>query len=117
MESPRKESQSSSSSATLCAQATPERAGIHEVDERPLAVDLEHRDPLPIARFELGVAVDRHRLQRNAELLADLPRHAQRALAEMASGGVVDGDGGRRGLYGYSPRVTAASATRCTASP
>src|SRR4051812_36081991 len=117
MESRRKESQTSSRSGTLCAQSASEGGGIHEVDERPLAVDLEHRNPLAVARLELGVAVDRHRPQRHAELLADLPRHAEGALAEVAPGRVVDGDRGRRSLYGYSPRVTAASATRCTASP
>ena len=37
----------------------PHRIGWHEVDERLLAVDLDDREQLAVARLELGVAVDR----------------------------------------------------------
>jgi len=46
-----------------------QRVGVHVVDEAPLPVDLDHRDPLAVRGLELGVAVDRDLPQLEAELV------------------------------------------------
>jgi hypothetical protein len=85
----------------------------HEVDERALAVDLDDRQELAVARLELGIAVDLDLLQLEAELVPK-PNHGfPRALAEVAPLRAVETNLG----YGYRPRVVVASATRFTASP
>src|SRR5947209_96389 len=56
------------------------------VHERPLAVDLDHRQPLPIALLELRVAADVHLGDRDAELAADLLDDLACPFAEMAAG-------------------------------
>jgi hypothetical protein len=98
----------------LCAQLTDERGLVQVVDERPLAVDLDHRQPLAVAGLELGVAADVDLAQLELVLPPQLGELPARPLAEMAALGVVDGDARR---YGYNPRVVVASATRWTASP
>jgi hypothetical protein len=55
------------------------------MDEAPPAVDLHDRDPLPVRRLELGVAVDRHLAQLEAELVARRGDDAAGRLAEMAA--------------------------------
>ena len=72
----------------MCEPAT-QRAGIHEVDERLLPVDLDDRDQLPVTSLELGIAVDRDLLQLEAELVPQSEDGCPRPLAEVAVGSVV----------------------------
>ena len=65
-----------------------------EVGEAPPPVDLHDRDPLPILRLELGVAVDRDLAQLEAELVACSRDNAPRSLAEVAAVGGVEDDVG-----------------------
>ncbi len=90
-----------------------ERFRLDEVREGTLAVDLNDRDPLAIAAFELGVAADVHLLQLEAELVPRGLDDTLRRRAEVAFLGLVEGDAG----YGYRPRVIVASETRWTARP
>src|SRR6266536_1822939 len=53
----------SSGRPTLCVQFADERGLVEEVDKGPLAVDLDHRQPLPVARLELRHAADIHFLE------------------------------------------------------
>jgi hypothetical protein len=84
------------------------------VDERLLAVDLDHRQPLPVARLQLGVAGDVDLRELEVGVGADGDERLPRPLAEVAAGRVVENDLRR---YGYRPLVVVASATRRTASP
>jgi hypothetical protein len=77
----------------LCQLST-ERCGVEVVDERPLAVDLDHRQPLPVGRLELGVAADVDLLQLEAELVAQRVQLRARPLAEVTAFSVVKGDYG-----------------------
>jgi hypothetical protein len=86
---------------------------VHVVGEGPLAVDLDHGQPLAVARLEVRFTGDVDLLELEGLLAAQLGQLRSRALAEMAVGGVVEGDPD----YGYRPRVVVASATRWTASP
>ena len=84
------------------------------VDERALAVDLDYREPLAVEPLELVHAGDVDFLERERHLLAHAREDGARSVAERAALGVVERD---PALYGYSPRVVVASATRRTASP
>ena len=64
------------------------------VGEDPLAVDLDDREPLPVAGLELRVARDVDLLEREAELGAELLELLARPVAEMAALRVVEGDYG-----------------------
>jgi hypothetical protein len=75
----------------LCELA-PKRLRRDEVDERPLAVDLDDRNQLAITRFELGIAVDRDLLQLEAELVAKRRDRLARAFAEVAALRTVEPD-------------------------
>ena len=55
------------------------------IDEAAPAVDLHDRDPLPVRRLELGIAVDRDLPQLEAELVARRGDDAAGRLAEMAA--------------------------------
>lgn len=66
-----------------------------------------------MARLQLRVARHVDLLELEAELLAEPDELVAGPLAQMAPVGVEERDVG----YGYSPRVTVASATRCTAMP
>ena len=92
----------------------PESLLVDVIREDLLAVDLDDRDQLAVARLELRVAVDRDLLELELELVAEGPHLRERPLAEVAALGVVDDNASG---YGYSPRVTVASATRPTATP
>jgi len=70
----------------------PERFRLHEVRERVLAVDLDDRQVLPIARLELGIATDVDELELEVELGPRVPHDLERALAESAVGRVVEDD-------------------------
>ena len=101
--------------AELCAgQPTPKGRLVHEVHERPLAVDLDHRQPLAVARLELGVAGDVDLGELELRVRAHGDERLPRPLAEVAAGRVVEDDLRR---YGYKPLVVVASATRLTAIP
>jgi hypothetical protein len=97
----------------LCAQLAAKCVRIDVVDEGAFAVDLDHGEPVPVPRLELGVAsdVDLLELERNlrAYLFDDVPR----PLAQVAAARVVQRDA----RYGYIPRVVVASATRRTERP
>ena len=83
--------QSPCSSPSLCEPA-PERFGVHVVREDPLAVDLDHGQPLAVARLEVGIAGDVDLVELEALLAAQLCQLRSRALAEVAVERVVEGD-------------------------
>jgi hypothetical protein len=78
------------------------------------AVDLDHRQELPVALLELVVAGDVYLAELELDVAPQRVENRPRALAEVAAGRVVEDDFGD---YGYRPRVVVASATRWTASP
>jgi hypothetical protein len=71
---------------------TPERIGLEVVGEPPPAIDLDDREPLPVAGLELRIARDVDLAELEVELVAEAAQLLERALAEMAPGCVVDGD-------------------------
>ena len=73
------------SQESACASLAPQCIGWHEVDERLLAVDLDDRKQLAVARLELGVAVDRDLLELEAELVPQRRDGRPRTLAEVAA--------------------------------
>ncbi len=75
-------------------QAAAERRLGKVVDERPLAVDLDHRQPLAVACLELRVARDVDLLEVERELRAQRFELAARPLAEVAALGGVEPDRG-----------------------
>jgi hypothetical protein len=68
------------------------------VDEAPSPVDLHDRDPVPVRRLQLGVAVDRDLSQLEAELVVRRGDDAAGRLAEMAARRGVQRDD--RSVYG-----------------
>ncbi|HET9115652.1 MAG TPA: hypothetical protein VFN33_06120 [Gaiellaceae bacterium] len=64
------------------------------VDETPPAVDLDDRDPLPVRRLELGIAVDRDLAQVESELVPSRSDDTPGRLAEMATRRRVEDDVG-----------------------
>ncbi len=83
--------QSPCSSPSLCEPPT-EGFGVHVVREDPLAIDLDHGQPLAVARLELRLAGDVDLVELEGLLGAQLDQLRSRALAEMAVGSVVEGD-------------------------
>ena len=69
-----------------------ERARLDEVRERPLAVDLDDREPLAIAGLELRIAADVDLLQLEPKLVPSRTNDALRGRAEVAALGVVEND-------------------------
>jgi hypothetical protein len=67
---------------------------LDEVGERPLPVDLDDRQPLPVPRFELSVAADVDLLQLEAELVPRRANDPLRRRTEVAPLGVVEDDAG-----------------------
>jgi hypothetical protein len=55
----------------LCADFPAKCSGIHEVDESPLSVDLDHGQPFAVLGLEFGVAGDVHLVERLATLGED----------------------------------------------
>ena len=104
-----------SGTRSLCLHFAPKRTIVHVVDEGALAADLDHRQPLAVPRLELGIAGDIDLLQLERAIRPCRGDDRARPLAQVAALRVVDRD--LRPGYGYKPRVTVASATRCTASP
>jgi hypothetical protein len=76
----------------LCVEAAQERGGVQVVDERTLAVDLDHRQPLAVAGLQLGVAADVDLLQIKLAPAPKLCERASRTLAEVTAFSVVDDD-------------------------
>jgi hypothetical protein len=74
----------------LCAQ----RFRIHEVREGPLAVDLDDRQPLPVAILELRVPRDVDLLELEGLLSTCRVQNASRRRAEVTAVRVVEGDVG-----------------------
>ena len=70
----------------------PERIGLDVVRETAPAVDLDHREPLPILGLEGGVAADVHLPQIEAELVTERAHLLERALAQVTAFRVKDGD-------------------------
>jgi hypothetical protein len=92
----------------------PAEGGLVEVvDEGPLPVDLDDREPLAVRRLQPVVPGDVDLRELEAELVAETRQLRPRAVAEMAPLRVEHRDPG----YGYNPRVTLASATREMAAP
>jgi hypothetical protein len=83
--------QSPCSPPSLCEPPT-ERIGVHVVREDPLAVDLDHGQPLAVARLELRLAGDVDLLELERLLAAQLGQLRSRTLTQMAVGSVVEGD-------------------------
>ena len=65
---------------------------LHEVDECLLAVDLDDREQLAVASLEVGIAVDQHLLELEAELVTERRDGPARTLAEVAPRGAVEPD-------------------------
>jgi hypothetical protein len=71
----------------LC-ELSPQRSRIDEVDERPLAADLDDRQPLAVARLEGVVAVDR---DLGEAVLAELREERRaRSVAEVTAAAAVE---------------------------
>ena len=68
----------------MCNRLT-QRFGVHVIDEAPPTVDLNHRDPLAVGRLELGIAVDRHLLQLETDLVACSRDDAPSRLAQVTA--------------------------------
>jgi hypothetical protein len=96
----------------LC-ELSAQRVGLHEIGESSLSLDLDDRQPLTVQSLELGVSGDVDLLELKRLLDPNGLQHAPRGRAQVALGGVEEGDAN----YGYKPRVIVASETRCTASP
>jgi hypothetical protein len=79
--------------ACLCNR-TAERIGVHVVDETPPAVDLHHRDPLPVLGLEARVAVDPDLAQLEAELVPRRTDDTACRLAQVAARRGVEDDVG-----------------------
>ena len=90
-----------------------QRLGFDPVHGHPLAVDLDHGDPLAVATLELWNAGDVDLGHFEAELGRELTELLPRPLAQVAVAGYEEGDR----LQGYSPRIVLASATRETPRP
>jgi hypothetical protein len=75
----------------LC-ELSAERAGLDEVRERALAVDLDDGQPLAVARFQLRVAADVDLLELELDVGADCLDRAACRGAEVAALGVIEGD-------------------------
>jgi hypothetical protein len=69
---------------------------LHVVCKTASAVDLDHRDPLSVLRFERLVAADVDRPQVERELVLQRVQLRQRAIAQVAALGVVDDDADAR---------------------
>ena len=70
----------------------PQRIRRNEVDERPLAVDLDDGNQLSIARLEIRIPVDRHLLELEPELVTGGQDGLASALAEMTPSRPVEPD-------------------------
>jgi hypothetical protein len=76
------------------------------VDESPLAVDLDHRQPLAVTRLEFPVARDVDLDELEPELVARDGEKGTRPVAKAAAGRVIERDDGLtdRDRAWWSPR-------------
>jgi len=58
---------------------------VHVVDETPTPIDLDDRNPLAVRGLELGLPVDSHLPQLEAELVTRGGDHAPGRRAEVAA--------------------------------
>jgi hypothetical protein len=72
----------------LCRQFSQQRHGVDEVDECPLAADLDHGEPFPILGLELRVAADVDLVERLAARRQNVPS----LLAERAAWSAIEDD-------------------------
>ena len=77
------------------AQSLPQRVGLDEIGEGPLAVDLHDGDRGTVGRFQLGAAADVDVLEVAGTHLLD---NLERPLAEVASLRAVEDDSRDRDL-------------------
>src|SRR6476469_3314453 len=77
---------------TLCVQFANKRGLVEVVDEGPLAVDLDHRQPFAVSLLELRHAADVHLREFELVLPAHVCERPANTLAEMAAIGVVEND-------------------------
>jgi hypothetical protein len=70
----------------------PERRLVHVVDEGSLAVDLDDRQPLAVARLQVGIPVDGDLLVVEPELGVQTRELPLRSFAQVAARCVVEGD-------------------------
>jgi hypothetical protein len=68
----------------LCADLAEKSGRVQVIDEGPLAADLDHRQPLAVARLELRVARDVDLLELERVLPPKLCERAPCTLAEVA---------------------------------
>src|ERR671932_409206 len=79
-------SQSAALTASLCSSdPAAERLRLDVVGACTLAVHLDDRDPLAVPRFQLRVAVDRHLVELETELVSERVELRLGALAEGAA--------------------------------
>jgi hypothetical protein len=79
-------------------QAFAQRVRVDEPGESGLAVDLDDRQPLAVARLELGIAVDLDHLEGELDVLPDAVEDLERGVAEVTA--ATDEDGDSRAGYG-----------------
>ena len=70
----------------------PERVELYVVGKAPAAGDLDDRQPLSIGLLERRIARDVDLAEVEAELVAQSTHLLERALAEMTTCRVIDGD-------------------------
>ena len=69
----------------MCLDFATERVGLDVVHEDPHAVDLHDRQPLAIARLELGVSADVDFFELEPQLLAQRRHLSPRTVAEVTA--------------------------------
>jgi hypothetical protein len=100
-------SQTGRFSRRLCGgQLAPEGLRLDVIGADPLAVDLDDRDQLAVARLEFLVAVDRNLHQLEPQLVAKLGEPSLGAYAEMTALRFVEDDPGRLLWPGTTHLVT-----------
>jgi hypothetical protein len=76
----------------LCGHFAPKRIRIDVVDERPLSVDLDHRQPLSIPGLERRIPADVDLRQVERDLFADLLENPPGTLAQVTALRVEEND-------------------------
>jgi hypothetical protein len=69
----------------LCGYFAPKRIRIDVVDEDPLSVDLDHRQPLPISSLQRRIPADVDLLEVEGDVLPGLLEDPTGALAQVAA--------------------------------
>src|SRR5262245_26985010 len=100
------------SGLTLCADFAEERGRVQVVDEGTFAVDLDHRQPLAVARLQLRIAADVDLEPLEVVLSPELCQRLPRTFAEAAVLGVVHRDATDTTLASSPPRQRAGRRAR-----